>query len=63
MNWKRIDNRLKKDGWHIQVTRHHDEWRALFFSITELPASGKGKTIDEAVTKAYELIKGRTHEQ
>ena len=56
-SWLQLDGELQKDGWHLQLTRHYDEWKALYTNQCEIPRSAKGNSAQEAVGRAYKLIR------
>ncbi len=56
MDWQATDAELQKDGWHLQVNRHYSDWRALYLNATAIPCSGRGETLEEAVTNAAKVV-------
>jgi len=56
MDWKEIDEKLKKDSWHLQINRHYNSWRAIYLKANDIPRSGRGDTMEEAVCMAGNLI-------
>ncbi len=55
-DWHELDAQLRQDNWHLQVNRHYDDWRALYLNATAIPRSGRGKTLEEAVSNAAKLV-------
>lgn len=60
MKWLEMDAELQAEGWSLQLYRHHQGgWFAFYGNVSYLPASGKGDTHEEAIEKAYSIIKER----
>ncbi len=55
--WMHLHAELEADGWSLQLSGRAGEWRAFYGNQAHIPRSTKGSSPQEAVERAYKLIK------